>query len=336
MKRVIVIAGLLAVLMAACEPTRHPTTAAPTKTPSKPAASTGTRIVLPAGKGLELVALDSGRARLLVKESNVNGDYWTFVPGKNGIVAQGRNAGSGAGSIELNSWFIPNGMTPRPQRLGVSTDVVVDPTGSVWLADLPNNDAGFGSGTITLMTTSGRFVRRGTIRCCQRIEGAIGGGRFITTTAGQTTLRVYDALTKRFVRTLTPANSDAEFVRFEDDRLVWRDSKCTDRCTEHEVDVRTGTRSDHAARGDAVSPDGTHAAFEVGPSERTTISVDGRAVASSSDARRGIAWSPDGQWLFFVRPDLKHFGVWKLGTPRAQTVATPFAYLEEWMVFDQR
>jgi hypothetical protein len=361
MRRALWIPCLALAMISGCSPTRPvavPRTASssPASSPSSSPEPTTTsewvahgpylsspthlRLLLSGRTGLELVDLDSGRRRSLVPFSDHNGDYWSLLRAPGGVIAQGAMGGNGAGAMELHSWFVPDGLAPTARLLGTSTDVLDEPTGGVWLVDLPHNSGGFGSGTITLMNTFGRTVRTGHIVCCQLPLASIGNGRFVTYTvpdSGLWTLRIYDAFSRRYVRRLTPTGADAEFLRVEGRSIVWEDHGCVHPCTEHVVDSATGAQHDRRGPDGTASPGSTHVAKEEGAQEAGTISIDGRPIVASEDARRGMEWSPDGRWLLFVRPDARHFGIWALGERPALTIRGDFRYLDAtWTIFDQR
>jgi WD40 repeat protein len=345
-KRIYFSAAVLLASAAACTASVH--TAQPSSSPTSiPVARvlktrTHARVLTWDSKGLELVSLDTGRSTLLVRASVRNGDYWIFEHASGGVVAHGLVGGSGGGAMETNTWFIPTGPSPRPRLLGRSTDALADPAGGVWLIDFPNNTGGYGTGSMRLVSTSGRTLRRTTTTVSQRPVAVIGRGSFVTefdrssSTSSHVQIRIYDAFALRFTRDLTSSEGDAVFVRMQGSNVVWRDGGCASDCKEHLINIETGLRRDRLLSVAAISPDGRHLASELGSDERHTLFVDGRPIEASDDAARGVEWSPDGQWLFFIRPDLKHFGVWHLGSTAAQVVPIRFGYLEEWTVFDQR
>jgi hypothetical protein len=327
MRRAPILVVLVVVLSSACTEKR-----------ANPQRPTHLRVLVSANDGVRLVDLDSGSSQVLLEPSETNGDYWWFERVHGGVVAQGAAAGSGAGPLELNTWFVPNGLAPRVRLLGKATHILEEPAGGVWLVDIPRSDGGLGAGTVSLVSTGERTIRRGFVVCCQRAVAAVGNGRFVSETvddAGRTTIHLYDSFSKRFVRRLSPPGIDALFHHTEARSVVWTDADCSDRCIQHVMDVDTGRDIERPPRNGIVSPDSAHIAKQVGIGDLQTIVVDGKSVADSESASDDIQWSPDSHWLVFVRPDRRHFGAWELGARSPQTIGTEFDRLFTWAIFDQ-
>jgi len=365
MKRIVLIAGLALMLLAACEPAHQTArrasavSARPTPTASSTNKPTWTarppyltqrthiRLLASGGAGLELIDIDTGTMRILVRPSDANGDVWGMYKVAGGVIAKGSDDMTGDGAPRHNVWYIPNGATPQARLLGPATAVVDEPAGGIWLVDMPNNSGGFGSGTVTLVDTQGELVRRGTAHCCQSFEASLGNGRFVTEKQeghqgppnyGYQGLTVYDVFSKRTIRRLTPPGTDAEFLRMEGRAAVWKPYECKDPCLEHVTDTTNGR--DHTRRWNdwLMSPDGAHRAKTSGPDEARSLLVDGTALSNgATDEYATVEWAPDSSWLIFERPDREHLGLWRVGSPAAVTARRTFSiFYGDWTVFDQR
>jgi len=360
MKRAFAVAGMALILLVACEPPRRTTTVASPKASGSVSASqttppyvargpflkerTGIRVLSLGNPGLTLVDLDSGKETTLIRYSDTSGEYWWLTKVHGGFIAQGSNS-TGAGNGILNVWYIKDGISPRVQLLGRGNASLDEPAGGVWLINMPRNSGDFGAGTVTLVDTAGEMIRRGTAKCCQRFDVSLGDGRFVTERQegrqappnyGYQGLTVYNVFTERFERRLTPPGKDAEFLRMEGGSVVWKEYECPNPCMEHVVNPDTGVEHTQPWSDAESSPDGAHRATEVGTEGAHSIRVDDRALKNSASSGDGLAWSPDSIWLLFVRPDHKHFGVWRAGDDAATTARRTFTLAFDWAIFDQR
>lgn len=326
-------------------PTTATTTTRYAYEPSGPylGAKTGLRVLAAAPQTLEEVDLDAGSRHTLISLPDTEFLSFSLERVRGGVLVTGLGE-NGSAAERRPDWYVESEASGAlyARRLGVGTSLLDEPSGGIWRVDLPDNAAGAGSGTITLLDTYRHVLRRGWITGRQRPLASLGGGRFVTEVrtdeSGRTYLAVYDALTSATLRRLTPIDADPNFQRVDDGAVVWTDFGCSPPCTEHVVDVTTGRQSDRPGEQGVRSPDGKHWARVVDDIGHATVIVDGQPLANSDAAAIAgrLDWSPDSRWLLFLRPDRRRLGIWPVGSAEALTVKGSYSGVDDWVVLDQR